>query len=237
MATVINNALHGGPSAVTAIEPGTPISGGTVDCTTFTATTSMLCTGNWGSQLTLGIINKSGRIDFCRGVDGLAQTFIGYNSATHATDFNIDHTPLSGVLRVRTATSGGVVGTNLYLNNPSQPSVGVATSPISRFSLPAGLAAVGGAPMNFLSGPLLTTPIAGAEEFLTNNRYYTGTDGVRRTYSARFGTTTVAGLPAGSQGDTAYVTDASAPTWNAAVVGGGTVFIKVLKNATAWVCG
>ena len=46
---------------------------------------------------------------------------------------------------------------------------------------------------------------------------------------------TVATLPAGVQGDTAYVTDALAPTYMATVVGGGAVVTLVFYNGTAWV--
>jgi len=46
---------------------------------------------------------------------------------------------------------------------------------------------------------------------------------------------TVAGLPAGTQGDTAFVTDATAPTYNGALTGGGAVVVPVFYNGTAWV--
>lgn len=46
---------------------------------------------------------------------------------------------------------------------------------------------------------------------------------------------TVATLPAGTQGDTAYVTDALAPTFLAIIVGGGTVITPVFFNGTNWV--
>lgn len=45
---------------------------------------------------------------------------------------------------------------------------------------------------------------------------------------------TVATLPAGTQGDMAYVTDALAPAYNAVVVGGGAVTIPVFYNGVAW---
>ena len=45
---------------------------------------------------------------------------------------------------------------------------------------------------------------------------------------------TVATLPAGTQGDTAFVTDALAPTFLAAVVGGGTVVTPVFYDGTNW---
>lgn len=46
---------------------------------------------------------------------------------------------------------------------------------------------------------------------------------------------TVATLPAGTQGDEAFVTDALAPTFLAIVVGGGVVVTKVFHNGTNWV--
>ena len=46
---------------------------------------------------------------------------------------------------------------------------------------------------------------------------------------------TVATLPTGVTGDVAYVTDALAPTWGAAVVGGGTVKVPVFYDGTNWV--
>lgn len=46
---------------------------------------------------------------------------------------------------------------------------------------------------------------------------------------------TVATLPAGTVGDTAYVTDALAPTFLATVVGGGAVVTPVFYNGTNWV--
>lgn len=48
---------------------------------------------------------------------------------------------------------------------------------------------------------------------------------------------TVATLPAGTQGDTAFVTDALAPAYLVAIVGGGAVVAPVFFNGTAWVAG
>lgn len=48
---------------------------------------------------------------------------------------------------------------------------------------------------------------------------------------------TVAGLPPGTIGDRAYVTNALAPAFGAAVVGGGAVVVPVFKNATVWIVG
>ena len=46
---------------------------------------------------------------------------------------------------------------------------------------------------------------------------------------------TVATLPAGTQGDTAFVTDALAPTFLAVLMGGGAVVTTAFYNGTAWV--
>lgn len=46
---------------------------------------------------------------------------------------------------------------------------------------------------------------------------------------------TVGTLPAGSVGDIAYVTDATAPTYLGALVGGGAVTCPVFFNGAAWV--
>jgi hypothetical protein len=48
-------------------------------------------------------------------------------------------------------------------------------------------------------------------------------------------TYTVATLPTGSMGDTAHVTDATAPTYRGALVGGGAVVVPVFHNGSAWV--
>jgi len=46
---------------------------------------------------------------------------------------------------------------------------------------------------------------------------------------------TVSTLPAGTQGDTAYVTDALTPTYLTPVVGGGAIVTPVFFNGTTWV--
>lgn len=47
---------------------------------------------------------------------------------------------------------------------------------------------------------------------------------------------TVITLPAGTKGDTAFVTDAAAPTFLSVVAGGGSVVTKVFFNGTSWIC-
>lgn len=85
-----------------------------------------------------------------------------------------------------------------------------------------------------------------------DNAYDLGASGATRPRAGYFGTSitvptlistavvrlkgyTVATLPAGTQGDTAFVTDALAPTFLATVVGGGAVVTPVFYNGTNWV--
>jgi hypothetical protein len=51
----------------------------------------------------------------------------------------------------------------------------------------------------------------------------------------RYPVYTVATLPAGTVGDRAYVTDATAPTYLGALTGGGAVVCPVFRDATVWV--
>lgn len=57
----------------------------------------------------------------------------------------------------------------------------------------------------------------------------------RPTVSASLPVYTVSTLPTGTVGDRAYVTDATTPTYGAALTGGGAVVVPVFRNATVWV--
>jgi hypothetical protein len=76
--------------------------------------------------------------------------------------------------------------------------------------------------VNFYANSLSITP-----RFYFNERVVFGK-------LAQLASFTVSTLPAGEQGDVAYVTDALAPVWNATVVGGGTVKILVQYDGTNW---
>lgn len=70
-------------------------------------------------------------------------------------------------------------------------------------------------------------------EFSSTGLAVTGS--ISATTTIKAGGYTVATLPAGVTGDECYVTDATAPTWNAALTGGGAVVVGARKNATIWV--
>ncbi len=136
-------------------------------------------------------------------------------------------------------------------------SVGIGIAPTAFLTLKAGTAAANSAPLKITSGALNTTAEVGAVEFLTDAYYGTITTGAaRKTFAflesptftgtvtaptiistavVRLKGYTVATLPAGTQGGTAFVTDATTPTYNAALVGGGAVVVPVFYNGTAWV--
>lgn len=62
----------------------------------------------------------------------------------------------------------------------------------------------------------------------------TVTGAISATTTLKSGGYTVATLPAGTAGMRAYVTDATTPTWLAALTGGGAVVAPVFHNGTAW---
>ena len=86
---------------------------------------------------------------------------------------------------------------------------------------------------NFAAPPAMgsTTPNSGSFTTLVTS----GTATINGPI--RIGGYTVALLPVGAQGMNAYVTDALAPSFLTAVVGGGSVVTPVFHNGTAWVTG
>jgi len=64
---------------------------------------------------------------------------------------------------------------------------------------------------------------------------FTFNDIIINTLPIRLKNYTVAALPAGVQGDVAFVTDALTPTYLGIAVGGGAVVCKVFFNGTNWI--
>ena len=87
-----------------------------------------------------------------------------------------------------------------------------------------------GTAINYMAGALL---IGSTTDDGVNKLQVTGS--ISATTTIRTGGYTVATLPAGTVGDRAYVTDATAPTWLATLTGGGAVRCPVFRNATVWV--
>lgn len=85
------------------------------------------------------------------------------SSGTGATDGQIDF---------KTSNAGASVATGLTVDSLQRVSVGGATIN-SHFTLPAGAAGAGNAPLTFTSGTNLTSAIAGAEEYDGVQKYFT----------------------------------------------------------------
>jgi len=142
------------------------------------------------------------------------------------------------------------------LDNTGNIGIGNIT-PTALLHIKAGTATANTAPLKLTSGTLNTTAEVGAVEFLTDAYYGTITTGAARktfaflesptftgtvtaptivsTVVVRLKGYTVATLPAGTQGDTAFVTDATTPTYLGALTGGGAVVTPVFYDGAVWV--
>ena len=149
---------------------------------------------------------------------------------------------------------GGVEKANI--NASGNLGIGI-TTPTAVLHFKAGTATANTAPLKLTSGTLNTTAETGAIEFLTDAYYATITTGnARKTFAflesptftgivtaptivstaiVRLKGYTVATLPVGTQGDTAFVTDATTPTYLGALVGGGAVVTPIFFDGVAWV--
>lgn len=122
--------------------------------------------------------------------------FTGYDGTTAQSTANISAlvtgTVSSGVvptaLRFYTSATNGSSRTE-YMRLRETGSLNILTNmfigsltgtPNARLVLPAGTATAGTAPLRFQSGPLLTTAVAGMDEFLSDKRYFTITTGIAR---------------------------------------------------------
>ena len=226
----------------TSITPGTPISGGTGSFTTLRASTSFIADGDFGAQIRAGKVGQAGKIEFARSNDGGFAAGLGYISATESSVIELFNSGGGGAISIKLNRSVTGFSEAVRFSSVNDGSISIGNiAPTARLHLPAGAAAAGRAPFKFTSGPLLTAAEGGGEEFLTNDRYYTGTDGARRRYAVNGQVLTLRGftvatLPAAVQGDKAFVTDALAPAYLVAVASGGAVVTEVFHNGTAWVC-
>lgn len=163
--------------------------------------------------------------------------------------------PISGSIELLTSGSGNAV----FLSNPATATWQLgqldAASPVAQTlqvqSVVAGNTNVAGATWT-LRGSLSNGSGGGDVVFQTTlSSAASGTQNTAVTALTLKGGTqeaifaapvrlqgyTVATLPAGNTGDTAYVTDALSPSFLIAVVGGGAVVTPVFYNGSAWVGG
>lgn len=142
-----------------------------------------------------------------------------------STSGTITSTATAGALILSGATT---INRRLDIGNTGQTTnIGVDSS--------TGGAAIGGgaAYSTFINSGAATSPVQiGVNGVLIGN--FTSTTFIS-SVPIRLKNYTVATLPAGTQGDTAFVTDALAPTFLTALTGGGAVVTPAFYNGTAWV--
>ncbi len=283
--------------------------GGASAAGTTSATGGITLTSGVGRP-TSGVTGNTGGItSLIGGIGGLSSAVAGTGGVGGATTIRSgDGGAANGASGTRVGGNSGVmtigsgaggiggtangVGGQLRLQTNATNRL-VFTDTLATFSTPVqlqvGTATAGTAPLYFVSGTNLTSPVAGAMEYdgtqlyfspsttrqaliqdngtrLTSGRVpFAGTNGylqddadmtfatdtltvtkiigstsvtsalINSTGTVRLKGYTVATLPGGTIGDTAYVTDALAPAFLTIIVGGGTVVTPVFYNGTNWI--
>jgi hypothetical protein len=145
-------------------------------------------------------------------------------------------TPSSGVGTNITGVNAATLGGNTFAAPPSigttTPNAGIFTYVSAR----SGYIYLDGATSGFsqlmapavAGGSVITLPAVNSTLATLGANIFTAPQGLPAY--------TVAGLPAGTQGDIAYCTDLNLPGFLAAAAGGGAINGPVFRNATIWVC-
>ncbi|MCF7834311.1 MAG: hypothetical protein K9L98_03240, partial [Candidatus Pacebacteria bacterium] len=160
---------------------------------------------NRSERLNLELDSGYGTVKFLKGSDPIVSLFV------------IDSSGNVGIGTDTPVAKLSVIG-NSYISG----NIGIGvTSPSARLHLPAGTATASTAPLKFTSGTLLTTPEAGAVEFLTDAFYGTiTTGGARKTFafleSPSFTTPTLGVATATSLANGTFTTSSGAMTFTPA---------------------
>ena len=191
---------------------------------------------------------------FAMNIDSAQNVGVGYGASSNAKvtvygDAGLSVSPTSGAAAYSGALGVCILGSV----------ISTATSALARLYMTGNNAAHAGC-LDLRSGSVVTATLnmyntsgtskiyAGADGYLVAggnaSNISSATDNLTVIGSARItgtsstGGYTVATLPAaGTAGRRAYVTDATAPTFLGALIGGGTVKCPVFDNGTAWVAG
>jgi hypothetical protein len=178
-------------------------------------------------------------------VGGTTNGVINIQSSAASTRGSIDLS--SNNPRLNSATGTWVfasAGATVINMNGTGICVGCGSGPTARIELLAGTTAI--APLRFNSGPLLTTPLVGIEEFLTDKRYTTITTGTARkeyalwdaaSTSGRVGFTTTNGRLLDDAGflwnNTTKVLSVQSGTTSAMAKVGGAIWNSAANNVTS----
>jgi hypothetical protein len=178
----------------------------------------------------LGVLPTNGQLLIGNGT-GYTLNTLGHGAGISVTNaagsITVTNTLPDRTVVLTGAGTNVVTGTypNFTITSTAVTSVG-GTGTVNGITLTGTVTSTGNLTLGgTLSGVSLTTQVSGILPVANGG---TGT-GVAYT---------VATLPvAGTQGRRAWVTDALAPAFGAAVVGGGAVVIPVFDNGAAWVVG
>jgi len=153
---------------------------------------------------------------------GLATTsmHIGYNRAAYygyrIVNTNNPSSQAAGLFKIQRGTTSSWLD-DFVIDNIGNVGIGT-TNPTAVLHLKAGTATAGTAPLKFTSGTLLTTPEAGAIEFLADRYYATITTGAERKTLAY----------------TSDITAQSYPSAGIAVSTGTAWGTSITNNSTNW---
>lgn len=185
-------------------------------------------TGNWFISFYQGATQRAGFDNYGRTWNTLNGNAI-FNAGTGNIAFN-----QNSVSVLTSIGAGAVVGT-VYIET-GLVGIGISTTPSAKFHVisttqQARFGYDSSNHVGFTVGSTgsLTIGLTG-----TNPRT-TFSQGITMGGTLRKKGYTVATLPSGVVGDTAYVTDATAPTYLGALTGGGAVTCPVFYNGSAWV--
>ena len=198
---------------------------------------------------TITLPAATGTVTLGTGVNGNVPVWTGTNSVSSVTGFTFSNPVLS--VNIGNAGDVGVLAGNSNTGAAARAVFKCSVSGvISEWAMYGNAYTTAG----LLKANLAALKSASAEGMLigvTTNTYVVmvvnGTaagNEVGRWTAARYASSvpvglkgyTVATLPAGVVGDTAYVTNALAPAYGVAVAGAGAVTVPVFYNGAAWIC-
>lgn len=166
--------------------------------------------------------------------------FAVVNPTTGAQSLNLPIAGSTGSFTTLSAT-GSIISTVVYTNtsdvglvsSATTPGLNLRTASTGRFSLMQSYSSSN--LTQFLVGTGTNNPTTETLRLDGATGLVTAMNGLAVTGVVSTSGYTVATLPAGTVGQRAYVTDATTPTYNGALVGGGAVVVPVFRNATVWV--
>jgi len=192
-----------------------------------------------GNSLTSNLVLKAttnGQITNSTITDNGTNIGIGNNSSSPAENLEVRTTGTAGFAMTRNAISNSArfyFKTGITYNW----SIGIRATrndySIFNEVLSSEAFTINMSTNNVLIGTTTDSGIAGDKLQVSGAISTTST--IKAGATVRLKNYTVATLPTGVQGDTAYVTDALTPTYLGVLVGGGTVVTPVFFNGTAWI--